>query len=426
MELFNPTFERTILASLLFSEDINAFEDRLELLEATYFYMPEYGDIFNAIVTLNNSRKPTDEEFIKTYLERAGKFNERALLEVISTTPVANIEPYAKELKELQSRRSLLQLGIEIRKKVEGGESADAIEHFVEIALLQGGATANAEPLSMAQSIAALETMVMPPKIPLGIPAVDRVLCGGIEPSQLVHIGGEQNVGKTTLTRQILCNVSTQYKSLFFSFEMPAWKIAKTLKHRDNFNANNFFIIDRQSMSTDVLDVAKMIRRWHRKQNIRFVLIDSKMKLQNASFKGSDVDRVGNIDSVLSAVATELDIVIMLITQLSKEDQKNRVMTSYGSILSDYETDMKILLTKEEANKIGLEVKKNRQEVLFEKVPLWFDKDKLEFSDTLVPTYESQIYASPQAFGGNSKVTVTQAKKAQSNEREAVSMPTFL
>lgn len=223
--------------------------------------------------------------------------------------------------------------------------------------------------------------MVIPEPIRTGVENLDNLLCGGFEPAQLVHIGGERNVGKTTLLKQILFNASAHYDTLFFSFEMPKWKMAKyTERMSGRSNLKRYHILDTNDMkSRDVADVARMIRTIWRKRGIRFVLLDSKMKLNHRSYKGSsDAEKKGEIDSILSAVVQETGIVLLMIVQGSRDDLKNGRMGSYGSVLSDYEADMQLMLTKIEG---GIEVSctKNRQEVLHHPAKLWFNEKELKF-----------------------------------------------
>lgn len=428
MELFNAALEKSVLSSLLMSPSAEVFEDMMFTCKQEYFYFPDHQNIFLAIKALSENNLPIDEEFLKRELDKHNCFNESVMLDIMMATPITNIEPYVKILKEFRLKHALLELSIDIKKRVESDEGIADIEKHIETSLMRNDdAMGVSEPISMAESIASLDTMVMPPKLSLGIKEIDRVLCGGIESSQLVHIGGQQNVGKTTLTRQILANISNSHKSLFFTFEMPSWKIANTLKNK-KFNRKNFFIVDRKMMTPDIVDVARMIRRWHRKHNIRFVMIDSKMKLQHTSYKGhSESDRIGDIDAILAALTVELDIVIMVITQLSKTDQKEGTMSGLGSVKSDYEADLQIMLTKGEGNEIGFQVKKNRQDVLFDKIPLWFDKDKLEFSDVrpVVVLYEKQ-YDGNMYSKSNTKIRIDDHNKSYETKSDIVKMPVFL
>lgn len=112
------------------------------------------------------------------------------------------------------------------------------------------------------------------------------------------------------------------------------------------------------------------------------------MKITHRSFKGdNEPNKIGEVQAELAAMCQELGIVIFLITQLSKSDIRNKTMSGLGSVKSDYEADMKLLILKDdkEENKRYVEIKKNRQDVKEYKTEFYIDTNKLIFSDTAVP-----------------------------------------
>lgn len=381
--LYNLAFERSVISSILFMHDVDSIDDMVAALDEDLFYMQAHKDICAAIIKLHSLGLPIEESFIQKHLVSIGKFDERTMIEVLTATSMANIKPYIDSLMEFARKRKLEQLSFKIRSMIsEENNTADDIETMLELSLsesqIKSGMTM---PVTMERAIEEFHNMVVPAPIRTGVDKLDELLCGGFEPAQLVHIGGERNVGKTTLLKQILFNTSVDYDTLFFSFEMPKWKMAKyTERMTGHSNMKRYHIIDTNMMkSRDVTDVARMIRTMWRKHGIRFVLLDSKMKLNHRSYKGNnDAERKGDIDSILSAVVQETGIVLMMIVQGSRDELKNGKMGSYGSVLSDYEADMQLLLTKTEG---GIEIKceKNRQEVLHYPVKLWFNKQELKF-----------------------------------------------
>lgn len=396
--LYNLAFERSVISSILFMHDIDSIDDMVAALDEDLFYMQAHKDICAAIIKLHSSGLPIEESFIQKHLVSIGKFDERTMIEVLTATSMANIKPYIDSLMEFARKRKLEQLSFKIRSMIsEENNTADDIETMLELSLsesqIKSGMTM---PITMERAIEEFHNMVVPEPIRTGVDKLDELLCGGFEPAQLVHIGGERNVGKTTLLKQILFNTSVAYDTLFFSFEMPRWKMAKyTERMTGHSNMKRYHIIDTNMMkSRDVTDVARMIRTMWRKHGIRFVLLDSKMKLNHRSYKGNnDAERKGDIDSILSAVVQETGIVLMMIVQGSRDELKNGKMGSYGSVLSDYEADMQLLLTKTEG---GIEIKceKNRQEVLHYPVKLWFNKQELKFDSIRADIVEYKMPSS--------------------------------
>lgn len=381
--LYNLAFERSILSSILFAFDIENIDDMVSMLNEDLFFLEAHKNICRAILHLHSSGLPIEESFIKRHLISISKFDERSIVEVLTSNSLANIKPYIDGLLELARKRKLLFLTTRIKSMVfEENNSADDIEAMLELSLSESITKSGMTmPVTMERAIEEFHNMIVPEPIRTGVDKLDELLCGGFEPAQLVHIGGERNVGKTTLLKQILFNTSVDYDTLFFSFEMPKWKMAKyTERMSGKSNMKRYHIIDTNMMkSRDVTDVARMIRTMWRKHGIRFVLLDSKMKLNHRSYKGNnDAERKGDIDSILSAVVQETGIVLMMIVQGSRDELKNGKMGSYGSVLSDYEADMQLMLTKTDG---GIEIKceKNRQEVLHHPVKLWFNSKELKF-----------------------------------------------
>ena len=419
MELYNLPIERTALSSLLSTFTPDDLDDMLGVLREDLFYLPAHQHIYNAVLSLVKDNKPIDDAFLQMVLEKEGQWDENVMLEIISTTPAAKIETYADQLKELQRKRSMLELTNAMKKMIlEDHASADDVQAMLELELQNAETQSGVgKPITMSQAIREYDGMTEPPKIATGIRKIDEMLCDGFEPTQLIHLGGERNIGKTTLLKQVLYNTSAGHDSLFFSFEMPAWKMAKyTKKMTGPADLNRYRIIDTQMMkSRDVMDVARMIRSEWRKNAIRFVLIDSKMKLTHKTFKGSsDSDRKGDIDAVLNAVVQETGVVVMMIVQLSKDDIKNGSMSSYGSGLSDYEADMQLMMYRSsDGNTVELKVSKNRQEVLHEPVQLWLNTEELKFEDIrhVEVNYETApddagYTMSQESFGGVNEMNI--------------------
>jgi len=70
-------------------------------------------------------------------------------------------------------------------------------------------------------------------------------------------------------------------------------------------------------------------------------------------------------------------------------------MSGLGSVKSDYEADMKLLILKDDKveNKRYVEIKKNRQDVKEYKTEFYIDTQKLIFTDSPVPVV---VYEYPE------------------------------
>lgn len=361
-------------------------EELIQLMNSSDFYLPNHQEIFKVIMDFVEHEKTIDEHLLILELERKNQFDENTLLNILSATPFHNIDTHVKEVIDARKKRDILHF-ITIAKQELEHKSANTIADTLITQLENLNLSKDVlEPITMVQAIKEYESMKEPPKIETGIRELDEALNGGIELHQLVHIGGESGAGKTMITLQILNNVSQHFGSLFLSFEMPKWKMAKrSLRYKStNCDFNNYFITD---SGRDISDVKNTIKRWVKKHAIKFVVIDSEMKITHDSYQGqNEPNKIGDIHSILSALCQELGIVIFLITQLSKSDVRNGTMSGLGSSKSDYEADMKLFIKKDDKDdtKRLLEIKKNRQDIRANSIQLHIDTSKLIFSQFAV------------------------------------------
>jgi len=379
--------EKMVLSSIIFELSIEK-EEQLERLQVKDFFSIAHQNIYSAIKYFMQNDIPVEEHLLSKHLIKHKVFDEQVMLEILSATPMANITHYIDQVINERKKRDLDLLANKIKIMLAEQNDANEIVEFAEGFLTSLDTIEQVEePITMAEAIIEFNNTKEPPKIETGLPLLDNALHGGIELHQLVHIGGESGAGKTMLTLQILNNVAGYFGSLFLSFEMPKWKMAKRMKkfEKESKGFHNYFITD---SGRDISEVKRTIKKWVAKHNIKFVVIDSEMKITHRSFKGdNEPNRIGEIQAELAQMCQELGIVIFLITQLSKSDIRNKTMSGLGSVKSDYEADMKLLILKDDKieNKRYVEIKKNRQDIKEYKIEFYIDTQKLIFSDTAIP-----------------------------------------
>lgn len=113
-EIANLQFERSILSSLIF--DPASFTDISKRLTNDHFFLAAHKNIFSTMKTLVSTDKPIDEEFIKQELSKAGHFDERVMIEILTVNPISNIDAYIDELAKFKDRRTLENLSIQFKK----------------------------------------------------------------------------------------------------------------------------------------------------------------------------------------------------------------------------------------------------------------------------------------------------------------------
>lgn len=112
--MYNLNIERSVIASIIFEPEL--FEN-VELNDYD-FYLPFHQYAFRAIGELHKEEKPIEEEFIRSKLLKAGKFDEVAMLDLLSANPISNVAAYVSEIKAKSSKRALAALASEVKKVV--------------------------------------------------------------------------------------------------------------------------------------------------------------------------------------------------------------------------------------------------------------------------------------------------------------------
>jgi replicative DNA helicase len=104
--LYNLSFERSVLASMLFIHDTNMIDDMVGMLDENLFYLQAHKNICAAILKLHSSGLPIEESFIQKHLVASGRFDERVMVEVLTTNSIYNIKPYIDEMVDKARKRN--------------------------------------------------------------------------------------------------------------------------------------------------------------------------------------------------------------------------------------------------------------------------------------------------------------------------------
>ncbi len=124
-ELYNLDIERAVLSAIIFDPQI--YEEVAAALKPEDFYLPFHQHLFAAMEELFKKELPIDDVFLKQELEKMGKFDELAMVEVLSANPITNTKAYVQEIKAYSNKRALIKLATEI-KKLTIEDDLDAME----------------------------------------------------------------------------------------------------------------------------------------------------------------------------------------------------------------------------------------------------------------------------------------------------------
>ena len=129
--MYNLNIERAVLSAIIF--DPETYEEIAAKLNHQDFYLPFHQHFFAAMEELTREEKPIDEEFLRSKLVSMGKFDEVAMLDLLSANPISNTAAYLTEIKAKSSKRALATLATEIKKVViEDDLPAEEVMNLVE------------------------------------------------------------------------------------------------------------------------------------------------------------------------------------------------------------------------------------------------------------------------------------------------------
>jgi len=229
--MYNLNIERAVLAAIIFDPQI--YEDVASKLRAHDFYLPFHLHMFTAMEELNNEEKPLDDEFLRTKLTSMGKFDEVAMLDLLSANPISNTSAYVKEIKAKASKRALATLATQIKKvTIEDDLPAEEVMNLVEKKLYEITQNSTSDDFRESKEI----TLAMMAEIErlkaLGNSRLIGVDTGfknlndktsGFGKGDLVIIAARPAMGKTALVLNMALKAIERNEGVaFFSLEMPA------------------------------------------------------------------------------------------------------------------------------------------------------------------------------------------------------------
>jgi len=392
--------ERGVLSAIFY--DAKLYEDVAAILKPKDFYLPFHQVVFEIMEELYKKDLPIDEVFLTEELKKRGKFDEKLFLELISTTPIETVEVYARELKELATKRELLHLSNEI-KKIVLQEDKKAVEEIEEIQeKLFSIATSNLSKDFKSSKKVILDTLEFIKKqaqkknrivtgLDTGFIELNR-LTGGFNDGDLVIIAARPSMGKTAYALNIAYNVIKQDKGVaIFSLEMPAEQLmlrilsaaskiplqdvrrgnlteeewSKLTEITDFIASKPLYIDDEQNINIHTIR-AKLRKLKAQKPDISLAIIDY-LQLIDSDIKERHL-AIAEISRSLKLLARELQIPIIALSQLNRalEARPNkRPMLSdlreSGAIEQD--ADIIMFIYRDDVYK-AIEAKKKQKEAL--------------------------------------------------------------
>lgn len=428
----NLEAEQAVLGAMLLEKE--AVGRAVEILGPDCFYRDAHRKVFDAMTSLYERGIAIDliglaEELRgRGHLEAVGGTAALSSLQD-SVATAAHIEHHCNLVLEKYVMRELIHTGTEIvRKAYEGaGSSGELIDQAEQLIFavsdprMKKGFIAIRALLPRVITVLeqAFETKRAITGVPSGYSDLDR-LTAGFQPSDLIIVAGRPSMGKTSFCLNVAEHAASELKIPVgvFSLEMSRDQLVQRLlascseipAHRFRTGFINedewgnliqaagiltqapIFIDDTPASS--IMEIRAKARRLKSEQNIGLLIVDYLQLVRGFAKVENRQQEISSISRSLKALAKELGIPVMALSQLSRavegRDDKRPVLADLresGAIEQD--ADLVIFLFREEvyAKEARREELRGRAEVIIGKhrngpidtVLLYFDSELTRF-----------------------------------------------
>jgi replicative DNA helicase len=353
----NLEAEESVLSAILL--DNNTLLDVLETLEPEDFYRSAHARMFAAITELFAKNEPVDLVTLSNILKEKGQLEEIGgatyLAKLVDTAPLAvNAQHYARIIRDKSALRKLIERANEISARCfeDSGDVDDVID-FAEKAVFEIAGNKNKKSFYslsqiIGQSIDALEerqgNKTLVTGVSTGFSRLDN-LTSGLQGSDLIILAARPSMGKTALALNIARNAAIDANTpvAVFSIEMSKEQLSMRLlcaearidssRLRSGFFSREDWVSltnaaevlsDAEIYIDDSPDLSAMsirakARRLKMDKNIGLVIIDYLQLMKGrASAERRDLE-ISEISRGLKALAKELDIPVMALSQLNRK-----------------------------------------------------------------------------------------------------------
>ncbi len=440
----NIEAEQSVLGAMMLDKE--AIAKALEILNVNDFYRETHRVIFEAMMELYNKNEAVDMVTLSDILRRDKKLEDvggiayiTMLANVVPTA--ANVVYHANIVAEKSVLRQLVRVSTEVASMgYEGGDDVGVILDTAESKILEISnrkKKADFTPISdvLMDSVQEIEKLANNKGgitgTPTGFVDLDK-LTSGLHPSDFVILAARPSMGKTALALNIVQNVALRaHKKVggeprsvaFFSLEMSKEQLVNRMlcseanidSQRlrvgelgdgdweslwaacDVLNRAKIYIDDTAGIT--VMDMRSRARRLKSEHGLDLIVIDYLQLMQGSGKRNSGENRqqeVSEISRSLKALARELDVPVIALSQLSRtveQTPSKRPMLSHLRESGSLEQDADIVAFLYREDYYNPETENKYTELIIAKhrngpvglVKLFFHKKITKFVDLLDP-----------------------------------------
>jgi len=349
--LYNINIERSVLSSILFNPA--TFEEVATELKPRDFYLPAHSYIFEAMEECEREDLPIDEEFIKKKLNQKERFDEDAMLEILSTNPLPSIKAYIEEIREKSIKRDLVKLTGDIREvAVEKDLPSSEVVDLVQQKLYQITSDSSSKEFreSPEMTSSTIEHILeMKKRGNAGVVGLDtgfsklNELTTGFGDGDLIIVAARPAMGKTAFTLNLAQKALDDNKGVaIFSLEMPAEQLmlrmlssktsiplqklkvgdmsddewSRLNSAADEMSRRKFFVDDNGNVNIHTVR-SKLRKLKTQHPEISLAIIDYLQLMSSGGNKDRHLE-VSEISRGLKLLARELNLPIIALSQLNR------------------------------------------------------------------------------------------------------------
>ena len=348
--------EQSVIGAMLMDRD--AIIAASESVVADEFYQRQYGVMFETMVELFNEGQPVDLVTLQNRLKEKDVPPEvcslDAVRDIMATVPTsANVRSYAAIVHEKAVLRRLIKINEEIANSCYAGkEPLDTILADTEkqiFHLLQSRTGGDFVPIrqvalnvldKIEQATRSKSTVT---GLATGFIDLDYRM-SGLQPSDLILIAARPSMGKTAFVLNIADYIAVrrQKTCLIFSLEMSKEQLVNRLlameSHVDSQNlrtgnlkdedwtklvegadiigGSNLIIDDTPGIS--IAELRSKCRKYKLEHNLGIIMIDYLQLMSGSGKSDSRQQEISDISRSLKALAREIDVPVIALSQLSR------------------------------------------------------------------------------------------------------------
>ena len=387
----NTEAEKSVLGAMMIDEE--AIGLAVEILEERWFYEDSHQKIYTAMVELYDQHKKVDLITLSDKLKTDGRLEQIGgvtyLSKIIDFVPTsANVEHYAHIVKEKGILRKLIKNSTQIiadsyQTKGNVEDLVDNAERLIfEVADLKHKQQSFHIKDLVRESIETIDNLYQRKQhitgIPTGFKEFDH-MTSGLQNSDLVIIAGRPSMGKSALAISIAENAGVEHKLnvAYFSLEMSKEQLVQRMlcsqakvdahKLRSGFLApsdwpkltaaagklSNASILIDDTPAISALELRAKARRLKANHDIQLIVLDYLQLMHSHAQSDSRQQEISEISRSLKALARELNIPVIALSQLSRavesrQDHRPQLSDLRESGAIEQDADLVVLLMREE------------------------------------------------------------------------------